>query len=92
MSKTPNSVCAICGKPYYCCNDCKSTKSFTPWRRVTDTMEHYKIFLILKDYTNQAISKQDASEMLQRCNLAGLDTFKEDIRAAIIEIMPADFH
>ena len=51
MSQELNATCDICGKKYHVCNSCKEVKSFTPWRTVTDTMQHYLIFLALSEYT-----------------------------------------
>ena len=51
MSQELNATCDICGKKYHICSSCKEVKSFTPWRTVTDTMQHYLIFLALSEYT-----------------------------------------
>ena len=51
MSQELNATCDICGKKYHVCNSCKEIKSFTPWRTVTDTLQHYAIFLALSQYT-----------------------------------------
>lgn len=82
----PNSTCCICGNDYYCCQDNQEIKSFTPWKRITCSLEHYKIFLILRDYTNQMISKEVAKEKLSKCNLSDVKHFAENIRYTINEI------
>ena len=68
------------------CNSCKDVKSFTPWRTVTDTMQHYLIFLALSEYTKTK-DKEKAKEELSKCDLSELDTFNENIKTAIKEIM-----
>ena len=86
MSQELNATCDICGKKYHVCNSCKEVKSFTPWRTVTDTMQHYLIFLALSEYTKTK-DKEKAKEELSKCDLSELDTFNENIKTAIKEIM-----
>ena len=86
MSQELNATCDICGKKYHVCNSCKEVKSFTPWRTVTDTMQHYLIFLALSEYTKTK-DKEKAKEELSKCDLSELDTFTENIKTAIKEIM-----
>ena len=37
-----NAYCSICGEGYHLCSTCQNTKSFKPWRTVTDTIAHKK--------------------------------------------------
>ena len=86
MAQELNATCDICGKKYHICGSCKEVKSFTPWRTVTDTMQHYIIFLALSEYTKTK-DKEKAKEELSKCDLSELDTFNENIKTAIKEIM-----
>ena len=86
MAQELNATCDICGKKYHICSSCKEVKSFTPWRTVTDTMQHYLIFLALSEYTKTK-DKEKAKEELSKCDLSGLDTFNENIKTVIKEIM-----
>ena len=86
MAQELNATCDICGKKYHICSSCKEVKSFTPWRTVTDTMQHYLIFLALSEYTKTK-DKEKAKEELSKCDLSELDTFNENIKSAINEIM-----
>ena len=86
MAQELNATCDICGKKYHVCNSCKEVKSFTPWRTVTDTMQHYLIFLALSEYTKTK-DKEKAKEELSKCDLSELDTFNENIKTVIREIM-----
>ena len=86
MAQELNATCDICGKKYHICSSCKEVKSFTPWRTVTDTMQHYLIFLALSEYTKTK-DKEKAKEELSKCDLSELDTFNENIKSAIKEIM-----
>ena len=86
MAQELNATCDRCGKKYHICSSCKEVKSFTPWRTVTDTMQHYIIFLALSEYTKTK-DKEKAKEELSKCDLSELDTFNENIKSAIKEIM-----
>lgn len=81
-----NAYCKICGNGYHICNSCLQQKSFQSWRIVTDTMEHYKIFLTIHGYTISK-DKEKAKMQLQNCDLNGLEDFRPEIKAAIKEIM-----
>ena len=86
MALKPNAKCDICGKQYYTCNLCSEVKSFTPWKIITDTLEHYEIFLVLSEYSSTK-NKEKAKQELQKCDLTGFKSFNENIKAAINEIM-----
>lgn len=85
MSETLNATCAICGKKYHVCNACKDTKIFKPWRTITDTIECYKIYMIVHDYKNRTIRKNEARELLEKCNMP--DYIQPHIKNVIDEIM-----
>ncbi len=81
-----NAYCSVCGKGYHICNSCLEQKSLKPWRTITDTIEHYKIYMAIHGYTlskNKEIAKQE----LQNCDLSGLENFNPEIKAVIKEIM-----
>ena len=77
--------CTICNNKYEICNTCKSQKIFKPWRTVTDTIEHYKIYLAIHSYTVSK-NKELAKEELQKCTLTGLESFNPKIQS-----VPKDF-
>lgn len=81
-----NAHCSICDKGYHICNTCKNEKKFKPWRTVTDTIEHYKIYMAIHGYTITK-NKEQARAELQNCDLSDLETFKDEIKSAINEIM-----
>ena len=90
MSKEINHWCVVCGKGYHACDSCNEIKSFTPWRSLTDSIEHFKIFTVLKDYNNKLIDKNEAREMLSNVNLSDKDSFKESSKKLIDEIFKED--
>lgn len=87
MSEYLNATCSICGEKYHLCNDCKNTMDFTPWRRIADSVNCYKIFLVLRDYTNKCATKAETKEKLTSCDLSNLETFQENIKESIKNIM-----
>lgn len=86
MSEELNATCDICGKKYHVCDSCKDMTSFTPWRVITDTMEHYKVFVAVSDYTRTGDKKQ-AKEDLSHCDLSDIETFRDEVKKVIEEIL-----
>ena len=67
--KKINHWCVLCGAGYHSCDLCSKTTAFTPWRTLTDTLEHFRIFMVLKDYNNQIIDREHAKELLSALDL-----------------------
>lgn len=88
MSKELNATCAICGKKYHVCNTCKSVKTLKPWRTIADTIECYKIYMIIHDYVNENIPKEKAKNMLDGCTIPS--ELQEHIKTVIDEIKSID--
>lgn len=86
MSNTNNAICSICGKPYRVCRTCAEQKTFKPWRTVTDTIEHYKIYMAIHSYTVSK-NKEKAKNDLEKCDLSGLENFNPEIKKVIKEII-----
>lgn len=61
-------------------------KTIKPWRTVTDTIAHYKIYFAIHEYTLTK-DKTVAREELTKCDLTGLDEFIPEIKDIIREIM-----
>lgn len=85
-----NSICAICGKPYYTCNSCGEYKRLYPWKMFTDTSEHYKIYQIIHGYSIGVYDKAETKSKLQNVDLSDLDTLIESIQAIIADIFCTD--
>lgn len=81
-----NAYCSICGNGYHVCRSCLEQKAFKPWRSITDSIEHYKIYLALHGYTLSK-DKEVAKKELENCDLSGLENFKPEVKSAIKEIM-----
>lgn len=86
MENNVNTHCTICGKGYHVCQSCLNIKTFKPWRTVTDTIEHYKIYLAIHKYTISK-NRDKAKEELKDCNLSELNSFIPEIKSIINEIM-----
>lgn len=81
-----NAHCAICGKGYHVCQDSLDQKTFRPWKTVTDTLEHYKVYAAIHLYTTTH-DKNAAKYELEKCDLSELETFHMDIQKIIHEIL-----
>jgi hypothetical protein len=86
MDNNLNATCSICGERYRLCLSCQDSK-LNPWRSIVDSIEHYKIFIIIRDYENGYISKEEANEQLIQRDLTGSENFVPEIKAKIEEIM-----
>lgn len=86
MDNKINAYCSICNEGYTICHACKNEKKFKPWRTVTDTIEHYKIYMAIHGYT-VAKNKEQAKAELQNCDLSDIESFKTEIKSVINEIM-----
>ena len=85
-----NSFCTICGKGYHKCLSCKDMMEMSPWKRYTDTSEHYKVYQILHGYSTGVFDKNEAKTRLQSVDLSDLNTFRDHVKATIEEILKED--
>lgn len=85
-----NAECAICGKHYHYCNSCKEQKDLAPWKILTDTSEHYKIFQIIRGYNLGIYTKDECKMKLKNVDLSDSNMFKKNIQIKIQEILAED--
>lgn len=90
MSEPINATCSICGKGYHLCNACKSVMDLSPWKKHTDTSEHYKIYQIIRGYTIKVYDKEEAKQKLKNVDLSDLHELRENIQVIIKDIMHED--
>ena len=90
MSNKINHWCIICGKGYHACDSCDSVKSFTPWRAIADTVGHYQIYMIIKQYNSKLITKSEARAMLKNLDLTDMESFKDSVKTTLSEILKED--
>ena len=90
MTEKINATCSICGKGYYMCISCKEMMSLNPWKRHTDTSEHYKIYQILHGYSIGVYNKEEAKSKLQMVDLSDFDSLRDNIKNLINVIMAVE--
>lgn len=89
MAENMNATCSICGKKYHLCLSCKDSIELTPWKKHTDTSEHYKIYQILHGFSIGLYNKEEANERLKTVDLSDLESLRDNIKAVIKDIMVA---
>lgn len=87
MKEKNNATCSICGKGYYKCNSCKDMMSLNPWKRHTDTSEHFKIYQVIHGYSTGVYTKHEAMIKLQIIDLSDFDSLRDNIKGIINDIM-----
>ena len=87
MGKKNNAKCTVCGKGYHKCLSCADKMAATPWKRYTDTSEHYKIYQILNGYFSDVFTKEEAKSRLENVDLSDLETLRDNIKETIKDIM-----
>lgn len=86
MGKITKATCVVCGKEYDVCLSCKDQNKIKPWRSIADSAECYKIFLVLTQYNNGYVTKEEAKKQLETITFNKKD-FKESVQEKINEIM-----
>lgn len=61
--KKINHWCIVCGAGYHACDSCKETNGY---RTVADTPEHYQLYLLVCDYRDGKINKEQMQIELKR--------------------------
>lgn len=84
-----NAKCAICGTSYHKCNSCPDSK-LKPWLSIVDTINHFKIYTIIADYTNKKIDKHIAKELLDKCDISDYKQFVPEISSVVESIIAQD--
>lgn len=86
MAIKTKSTCVVCGSEYDVCLSCKDQDRIKPWRSIADSVDCYKIFLALSQYSNGYISKDEAKRQLGQIQY-NKNTLKEEVHAKVDEIM-----
>ena len=81
-----NSYCKICGRGYHSCSSCSEQKNIRPWRSIVDSIEHYKIYMAIHEYSISK-NKEKAKQELLSCDLSDLETFNPEIKTVVHKIM-----
>lgn len=87
MENNLNAMCCICGAKYHKCLSCKDNAVLNPWKAVTDTVEHYKIYQIVRAYSTGIYEKEEAKLRLRNVDLSDLEDLRDHIKKLIHEII-----
>ena len=55
--------CICCGKTYDLCIHCPTDVGYTPWRTMHCSVDHFKIFELVRDYVNGKLPKDKILEI-----------------------------
>ena len=87
MAERNNATCDICGKGYYMCLSCKDAIALHPFKRFTDTSEHYKVFQVVRGLSTGVYTKEEAREKLKNIDLSDLESFRPHIKRIIKNVL-----
>lgn len=93
MAEKLDHKCLICGTMYHACDTCQKVKTFTPWRTLCDTQEHYQILLDIKSYDGGLLTKEEAAaDILKRGVKRGsYNDWPEGVRNKLDEILAIEY-
>lgn len=81
-----NRTCACCGSQYTYCNTCTAHQSEPAWKSTWCSENCKDIFMIVTDFLAKEISKAEAKQMLDRCDLTDKSKFDKNIVDVISQI------
>lgn len=89
MAEKLDHKCIICGTMYHACDTCQKIKTYTPWRTLCDTMEHYQVLLAIKSYDSGLFTKEEAAEDIKKRGvvLGSYDEWPEGTKRKLDEIL-----
>lgn len=61
MAQKLDHKCIVCGTMYHACDTCQKIKTFTPWRTLCDTQEHYQVLLAIRSYESGLFTREEAA-------------------------------
>ena len=88
MANKNNATCSICGNEYYMCLSCHD--KINSWKIYTDTAEHYKVFQVVRGFSNNVYTKDEARAKLKNINLVDLESFRPHIKKIVKDILKDD--
>ena len=86
MAEKLNRTCIACGKKYSYCNHCSQDRNKEPWHSIYCENNCRKVFMATTDYLAKEITKEQAKEIFDSCDLSNRYVFKERINEVIDEI------
>ena len=90
MAEKLNRTCIACGKKYSYCNHCSQDRDKEPWYSIYCSGNCRKVFMATTDYLANEITKEQAKEIFETCDLSNRYTFKGKINEVINEVCEED--
>ena len=90
MNKNNNVKCIICGKGYHVCRSCKDKLAVAPYKLLTDTSEHYKVYQVVNAYRGKVYTKEEAREVLKNIDISDKDTYLDSVKKILDEILEVE--
>ena len=69
--------CIICGTAYHACDSCRQITAYTPWRTLCDTFEHYQVYLVLREWQEGWLTKDEAQKKLKGLGVTRPAVYKD---------------
>lgn len=88
---TGKRKCVICGTIYEYCPNCSADNDKPAWMASFHDENCKQIYRITSNYIGKAISKEEAKQQLQTCDLTQKDHFAPVILERINEIFQTEF-
>lgn len=90
MAEKHNATCKICGKSYYACMSCADTMKLHPFKSFTDTVEHFKVFQVVRGLSTGVYTKDEAKEKFKNIDLSDIEFFRPHIKDIIKDVLKED--
>jgi ribosomal protein S17E len=87
MMKKNNKKCIVCQTEYTFCPSCSDFDHLPRWMNVYHDENCRNIFNVVSGYTHKRYTKEDAKELLKKCDLSNKHSFKENLNVLIDEIL-----
>lgn len=82
-----DKICIVCGKKYQYCGNCDRFRTYPRWMESFDNDNCHIIFNTIMEYRAGVKTINQASAILNKCDLSYRDKFKEDINVFITAIL-----
>lgn len=66
MAEVLNHKCIVCGTAYHSCDSCRQIKTYTPWRTLCDSWEHYRIYLLIRTFQEGLDTAENIQNQLKK--------------------------
>ena len=85
-----NKTCILCGTRYTYCNNCAEFSHLPIWMLCYCSKNCKDIFDTLSSYSMKHITKEEAKNILNKCDLTNIDKFNKSNQNCIKEILKKD--